>query len=97
MKKLADFELPYVSLRSAGMENCKVGLRKWYMDPSLDSMLMDCTAAVDLIHMQALQDIEQEWAKPTQAQRQKLEALQKEDNQTKVIKYRTKRNPLEGS
>ncbi|XP_053064171.1 sorting nexin-31 isoform X4 [Acinonyx jubatus] len=85
MKKLADFELPYVSLRSAGMENCKVGLRKWYMDPSLDSMLMDCTAAVDLIHMQALQDIEQEWAKPTQAQRQKLEALQKEDNQTKFL------------
>ncbi|GAB5584148.1 sorting nexin-31 isoform X1 [Prionailurus iriomotensis] len=85
MKKLADFELPYVSLRSAGMENCKVGLRKWYMDPSLDSMLMDCTTAVDLIHMQALQDIEQEWAKPTQAQRQKLEALQKEDNQTKFL------------
>ncbi|XP_058554683.1 sorting nexin-31 isoform X2 [Neofelis nebulosa] len=55
MKKLADFELPYVSLRSAGMENCKVGLRKWYMDPSLDSMLMDCTAAVDLIHMQFLE------------------------------------------
>ncbi|XP_045310011.1 sorting nexin-31 isoform X3 [Leopardus geoffroyi] len=55
MKKLADFELPYVSLRSAGMENCKVGLRKWYMDPSLDSMLMDCAAAVDLIHMQFLE------------------------------------------
>uniref|UniRef100_A0A673U330 Sorting nexin-31 n=1 Tax=Suricata suricatta TaxID=37032 RepID=A0A673U330_SURSU len=85
MKKLVDFELPYVSLRSAGVENCRVGLRKWYMDPSLDSMLMDCPAAVDLIHMQALQDIEQEWAKPTQAQRQKLEALQKENNQTKFL------------
>ncbi|XP_077604316.1 sorting nexin-31 isoform X1 [Crocuta crocuta] len=85
MKKLADFELPYVSLRSAGVENCKVGLRKWYMDPSLDSMLMDCPAAVDLIHMQARQDIEQEWANPTQAQRQKLEALQKENNQTKFL------------
>lgn len=29
MKKLVDFELPYVSLRSADVENCKVGLRKW--------------------------------------------------------------------
>ncbi|XP_074172588.1 sorting nexin-31 isoform X4 [Rhinolophus sinicus] len=83
MKKLADFELPYVSLRSSEVENCKVGLRKWYMDPSLDSMLMDCRAAVKLIYMQAIQDIEKEWAKPTQLQRQKLEALQKEDNQTK--------------
>ncbi|XP_054446039.1 sorting nexin-31 isoform X1 [Pteronotus mesoamericanus] len=85
MKKLADFELPYVSLRSSEVENCKVGLRKWYMDPSLDSMLMDCRAAVNLIYMQALQDIQKEWAKPTQAQRQKLEALQREDNQTEFL------------
>ncbi|XP_073749150.1 sorting nexin-31 isoform X2 [Callorhinus ursinus] len=55
VKKLVDFELPYVSLRSAEVENCKVGLRKWYMDPSLDSVLMDCLAAVDLIYMQFLE------------------------------------------
>ncbi|XP_027473594.1 sorting nexin-31 isoform X2 [Zalophus californianus] len=55
VKKLVDFELPYVSLRSAEVENCKVGLRKWYMDPSLDSVLMDCPAAVDLIYMQFLE------------------------------------------
>ncbi|XP_059021897.1 sorting nexin-31 isoform X5 [Mustela nigripes] len=52
MKKLVDFELPYVSLRSAEAENCRVGLRKWYMDPSLDSVLMDCPAALQLIYMQ---------------------------------------------
>ncbi|XP_045876307.1 sorting nexin-31 isoform X2 [Meles meles] len=52
MKKLVDFELPYVSLQSAEAENCKVGLRKWYMDPSLDSVLMDCPAALQLIYMQ---------------------------------------------
>ncbi|XP_031525553.1 sorting nexin-31 isoform X3 [Papio anubis] len=85
VKKLADFELPYVSLGSSEVENCKVGLRKWYMDPSLDSTLMDCRAALDLLYMQAIQDIEKEWAKPTQAQRQKLEAFQKEDNQTKFL------------
>ncbi|XP_010372473.1 sorting nexin-31 [Rhinopithecus roxellana] len=85
VKKLADFELPYVSLGSSEVENCKVGLRKWYMDPSLDSMLMDCRAALDLLYMQAIQDIEKEWAKPTQAQRQKLAAFQEEDNQTKFL------------
>lgn len=31
MKKLVDFELPYVSLRSSEVENCKVGLRKWWV------------------------------------------------------------------
>ncbi|KAL0598934.1 Sorting nexin-31 [Plecturocebus cupreus] len=85
VKKLADFELPYVRLGSSEVENCNIGLRKWYMDPSLDSMLMDCRAAVDLLYMQAVQDIEKEWAKPTKAQRQELEALQKEDNQTKFL------------
>ncbi|XP_016868651.1 sorting nexin-31 isoform X13 [Homo sapiens] len=85
VKKLADFELPYVSLGSSEVENCKVGLRKWYMAPSLDSVLMDCRVAVDLLYMQAIQDIEKGWAKPTQAQRQKLEAFQKEDSQTKAF------------
>ncbi|KAG8524076.1 Sorting nexin-31, partial [Galemys pyrenaicus] len=85
IKKLADFELPYVSLRSSEAENCRVGLRKWYLDPSLDTMVMGCLAAVELIYTQALKDIEEEWAKPTQVQRQKLETLQKEDNQTKFL------------
>ncbi|XP_032323664.1 sorting nexin-31 isoform X5 [Camelus ferus] len=85
MKKLVDFELPYVSLRSSEVENCGIGLRKWYLDPSLDSRLMDCRVAIDLIYMQAIQDIEKEWAKPTEEQKQKLEALRKEDNQTKFL------------
>ncbi|XP_037659185.1 sorting nexin-31 isoform X2 [Choloepus didactylus] len=85
LKKMADFELPYVSLQSSEVENCKVGLRKWYMDPSLDARLMDCRVAGELIYLQAIQDIEKEWAKPTPAQREKLEVLQKEDNQTKFL------------
>ncbi|XP_013368291.1 PREDICTED: sorting nexin-31 isoform X2 [Chinchilla lanigera] len=86
VKKLAEFELPYVSLQSSEVENCKIGLRKWYMDPALDSVLMDCGAAVELLYMQAVQDIEKEWIKPTQAQRQELEALQKENNRTKFLR-----------
>jgi sorting nexin-31 len=38
----------------------------------------------NLCYFKALQDIEQEWAKPTQAQREELEAFQQEGNQTKV-------------
>ncbi|XP_021039818.1 sorting nexin-31 isoform X1 [Mus caroli] len=85
VKKLADFELPYTSLQSSEMENCKIGLRKWYLDPALDTMLMDCRAAGDLLYMQAVQDIEKEWMKPTQAQREELKALQKKENQTKFL------------
>ncbi|XP_012867844.1 PREDICTED: sorting nexin-31 [Dipodomys ordii] len=35
--------------------------------------------------LEAVQDIKKEWAKPTPAQREELEALQKEDNQTKFL------------
>ena len=31
IKKLVDFELPYVSLRSSEVENFQVGLRKWWV------------------------------------------------------------------
>ncbi|XP_029418645.1 sorting nexin-31 isoform X2 [Nannospalax galili] len=85
VKKLVDFELPYVSLQNSEVENCKVGLRKWYLDPALDSVMMDCRAARDLLYMQAVQDIEIEWAKPTQAQREELKAFQKEEHQTKFL------------
>ncbi|XP_032746714.1 sorting nexin-31 isoform X1 [Rattus rattus] len=90
VKKLADFELPYTSLQSSEVENCKIGLRKWYLDPAMDSMLMDCRAAGDLLYMQAVQDIEIEWMKPTQAQREELKALQKQENQTKFLELSQK-------
>ncbi|XP_074124191.1 sorting nexin-31 isoform X1 [Sminthopsis crassicaudata] len=85
MKKMAEFELPYVSLQSTEVENCKIGLRKWYMDPSLDSELMDCHTAVNLLYDQTVQEIEKNWAKPTPEQRQELEALKKAGNQIKFL------------
>ncbi|XP_004697748.1 sorting nexin-31 [Echinops telfairi] len=85
VKQMAGFELPFVSLQNFEVGLCKVGLRKWYMDPTLDAQLMDCRVAVDLIYLQAIQDIEKEWAKPTQAQREKLMSLQKEDQRTQFL------------
>uniref|UniRef100_A0A8C6IPX0 Uncharacterized protein n=1 Tax=Melopsittacus undulatus TaxID=13146 RepID=A0A8C6IPX0_MELUD len=52
VKKVAEFELPYVSLPSMKELYCKLGVRKWYMDPSLDTLLMDCTASLNLLYMQ---------------------------------------------
>uniref|UniRef100_A0A452ELX5 Sorting nexin 31 n=1 Tax=Capra hircus TaxID=9925 RepID=A0A452ELX5_CAPHI len=83
VKKLADFELPYVSLRSSEVENCKVGLRNVYYDRVFRDIL--ALLIRTCLNLTAIQDIEKEWAKPTEVQRQKLEALQKEDNQTKFL------------
>ncbi|XP_059579825.1 sorting nexin-31 isoform X3 [Alligator mississippiensis] len=85
VKKVAEFELPYVSLQSMKQSHCKLGIRKWYMDPSLDKMLLDCRASVNLLYMQAVQEIERNWVKPTDEQMQKLELLQKTANKIKFL------------
>ncbi|NXX54563.1 SNX31 protein, partial [Scopus umbretta] len=85
VKKVADFELPYVSLQSMKELHCKLGIRKWYMDPSLDKLLMDCRASLDLIYMQAIQEVKRNWVKPTEGQMQELKFLQKNTNKEKFL------------
>ncbi|XP_076185440.1 sorting nexin-31 isoform X3 [Aptenodytes patagonicus] len=83
VKKVAEFELPYVSLQSMKELHCKLGIRKWYMDPSLDTRLMDCRASLNLLYMQAIQEVKRNWVKPTEGQMQELEFLQKNENKAK--------------
>uniref|UniRef100_A0A8C3J1Y2 Sorting nexin 31 n=1 Tax=Calidris pygmaea TaxID=425635 RepID=A0A8C3J1Y2_9CHAR len=85
VKKVADFELPYVSLQSMKELHCKLGIRKWYMDPSLDTLLMDCRASLNLLYMQAVQEVKRNWVKPTEGQMQELEFLQKSANKAKFL------------
>ncbi|XP_072708201.1 sorting nexin-31 isoform X4 [Ciconia boyciana] len=85
VKKVADFELPYVSLQSMKELHCKLGIRKWYMDPSLDTLLMDCRASLNLLYMQAIQEVKRNWVKPTEGQMQELKFLQKNENKAKFL------------
>ncbi|XP_054840338.1 sorting nexin-31 isoform X2 [Eublepharis macularius] len=85
LKKLAEFELPYVSLRGVKDSSCKIAIRKWYMDPSLDKMLMDCRPSVNLLYIQALQEMEKKWITPSVGQMQKLQMLQKALNKIKFL------------
>ncbi|NXC73536.1 SNX31 protein, partial [Anhinga anhinga] len=85
VKKVADFELPYVSLQSMKELHCKLGIRKWYMDPSLDTLLMDCRTSLNLLYMQAIQEVKRNWVKPTEEQMQELKFLQKNANKAKFL------------
>ncbi|NXL90522.1 SNX31 protein, partial [Alectura lathami] len=85
VKKVAEFELPYVSLQSMKELHCKLGIRKWYMDPSLDMLLMDCRSSVDLLYMQAVQEVQRNWIKPAEGQMQELEFLLKNANKSKFL------------
>ncbi|NXI48806.1 SNX31 protein, partial [Chloroceryle aenea] len=86
VKKVAEFELPYVSLQSMKELHCKLGIRKWYMDPSLDTLLMDCRASLNLLYMQAIQEVKKNWVKPTEKQKKELEFLQTNANKVKFLK-----------
>uniref|UniRef100_A0A8C3B958 Sorting nexin 31 n=1 Tax=Cairina moschata TaxID=8855 RepID=A0A8C3B958_CAIMO len=85
ISKVAEFELPYVSLQSMKELDCKLGIRKWYMDPSLDTLLTDCKASMNLLYMQAIQEVKRNWIKPTEGQMQELEFLQKNRNKAKFL------------
>ncbi|XP_035172107.1 sorting nexin-31 isoform X1 [Oxyura jamaicensis] len=85
VKKVAEFELPYVSLQSMKELDCKLGIRKWYMDPSLDTLLTDCKASMNLLYLQAIQEVKRNWIKPTEGQMQELEFLQKNTNKAKFL------------
>ncbi|KAM9386837.1 LOW QUALITY PROTEIN: sorting nexin-31 [Phaethornis superciliosus] len=82
-EKVADFELPYVSLQI--MKDCKLRSRKWHMDPSLDTLLMGCGASLNLLYMQAVQEVKRDWVKPTEGQMQELKFLQKNENKAKFL------------
>ncbi|KFO90331.1 Sorting nexin-31, partial [Buceros rhinoceros silvestris] len=85
VKKVAEFELPYVSLQSMKELHCKLGIRKWYMDPSLNTLLMDCKASLNLLYMQAIQEVKRNWVRPTERQMQELEFLQNSGNKAKFL------------
>ncbi|XP_069477542.1 sorting nexin-31 isoform X2 [Ambystoma mexicanum] len=85
LKRVVDFELPYVTLHGMNNGSLTLEVRKWYMDPSLDKVLFDSPASVTLLYLQALQEIDRRWARPTNEQLGKLESLEKSGNYTKFL------------
>ncbi|GCB64948.1 hypothetical protein scyTo_0011816 [Scyliorhinus torazame] len=57
LKRLHGFELPYVSLWSLQDENCRIMIRKSYLDPLEDKMLMESSGGVTLLYSQFLESI----------------------------------------
>ncbi|XP_072323209.1 sorting nexin-31-like isoform X1 [Scyliorhinus torazame] len=75
LKRLHGFELPYVSLWSLQDENCRIMIRKSYLDPLEDKMLMESSGGVTLLYSQATYELDRGWTTPTPEQNQKLKAF----------------------
>ncbi|NXC14896.1 SNX31 protein, partial [Corythaeola cristata] len=78
VKKVAEFELPYVSLQSMKELHCKLGIRKW-------KYIFADSFAVFKNSFKAIQEVKRNWIKPTEGQMQELEFLQKNANKAKFL------------
>ncbi|XP_038666041.1 sorting nexin-31-like isoform X4 [Scyliorhinus canicula] len=76
LKRLHGFELPYVSLWSLQDENCRIMIRKRYLDPLEDKMLMESSGGVTLLYSQATYELDRGWTTPTPELNQKLKTFQ---------------------
>ncbi|KAM9308446.1 sorting nexin-31 [Gastrophryne carolinensis] len=85
VKRIAHFEIPFITIWNINDDNFQIDIRKWYMDPNTDAMLMGCEAAIDFLYCQAVQELEMNWSSPTEEQRTTLQEYISTDNKFKFL------------
>lgn len=78
VRKLMDFESPFISLRSAN--DCQIVIRKNFWDPNYDLDLMRDRIALNLLYIQSISDMEKGWVIASSETRQRLSLLQAAGN-----------------
>jgi sorting nexin-17 len=74
VRKLMDFESPFISLRTSN--DCEIVIRKNYWDSSYDLDLMRDRIALNLLYIQAISDVERGWIMTNNETRSTLGTLQ---------------------
>lgn len=85
IRKLMDFEAPYISQKLLTDDNCKIVIRKNYWDPCYDLELMLEKISLNLLYIQALSDIERGWIVTTKDIRDQLSNLQARGNKKEYL------------
>ncbi|XP_073532876.1 sorting nexin-31 [Phyllobates terribilis] len=87
VKKVVPFEIPFLTIWNVNNEAFQIDIRKWYMTPSTDAMLMGCPAAVDILYAQAVQEFGMNWCRPTEQQKTTLKQLLKTNDKFKILGF----------
>lgn len=88
LRKLMDFESPYISQRLIG--DCKIVIRKSYWDPCYDQQLMQDKIALNLLYIQTVSDIEYDWIIATKDIKDQLTNLQERGNKKEYLEIARK-------
>ena len=85
VRKLQDFESPFISLKSAN-KPCphRIVLRKSYWEPGVDDDLIEDRIAMNLLHVQAVNDVERGWIMANKDQLKQLSTLQQRNSRKEV-------------
>uniref|UniRef100_A0A8C2KJ34 Sorting nexin-17 n=1 Tax=Cyprinus carpio TaxID=7962 RepID=A0A8C2KJ34_CYPCA len=86
VRKLQEFELPYVSITSLHSSDYRIVLRKSYWDTAYDSDVMDDRVGLNLLYSQTVSDIERGWILVNKEQHRQLKSLQEKGSKKEFIR-----------
>ncbi|XP_007891171.1 sorting nexin-17 isoform X1 [Callorhinchus milii] len=85
VRKLQEFELPYVSVSSLKNSEYKIVLRKSYWDSMYDNDIMENRVGLNLLYVQTVSDIERGWILVNKEQHRQLKSLQEKGSKKEFI------------
>ncbi|KAM4771651.1 sorting nexin-17 [Rhinophrynus dorsalis] len=85
VRKLQEFELPYVSVTSLCNRDYKIILRKSYWDSSYDDDVMESRVGLNLLYAQTVCDVERGWLQVNKEQHRQLKSLQEKVSKKEFI------------
>ncbi|XP_067406638.1 sorting nexin-17 [Emydura macquarii macquarii] len=86
VRKLQEFELPYVSVTSLRNPEYKIVLRKSYWDSSYDDDVMEQRVGLNLLYAQTVSDIERGWILVSKEQHRQLKSLQEKVSKKEFVR-----------
>ncbi|XP_048371637.1 sorting nexin-17 isoform X1 [Sphaerodactylus townsendi] len=86
IRKLQEFELPYVSVTSLRNPEYKILLRKSYWDSAYDDDVMEQRVGLNLLYAQTVADIERGWILASKEQHRQLKSLQEKVSKKEFIR-----------
>nr|XP_032810432.1 sorting nexin-17-like isoform X3 [Petromyzon marinus] len=87
IRRLQEFELPYISVTSLQSLDYKIVLRKSYWDTAYDDDIMESIVGLNLLYIQAVSDVERGWIVASKEQLQQLKSLQDKGSKKEYIQF----------
>lgn len=86
VRKLQDFESPYLSLKSTNDPH-RIVIRKRYWSSKYDDDIMDDRIALNLLYVQVADDIERGWVMTSEKEKQRLSALKEAGSKKEFLNF----------